>query len=62
MTAKDRTTKATCCSRMCRTRRDRRSLAADGQKILSAIDDLKELLAARHDAEPAPSAVNERHL
>ena len=31
---------------------------ADGQKILSAIDDLKKLLAARHDAEPAPSPVN----
>ena len=37
-------------------------VTADGQKILSAIDDLKELLAARHDAEPAPSAVNDTSL
>ena len=62
MTAKDRTTKATCCSRMCRTRRNRRSIAADGQKILSGIDEIKEILAARGDAEPAPPAVNSETL
>ena len=35
---------------------------ADGQKILSGIDEIKEILAARGDAEPAPPAVNSETL
>ena len=36
--------------------------AANGQKILSGIDEIKEILAARGDAEPAPPAVNSETL